>query len=330
MHRPPDATTRRRVLTTAGLAAGAAALATAAPAHAAGAGRTPLFDGNSGLMDLANSGPQWGTSAKRVTVRKHVCSWFTANTKITDLTLEDVRVIARSTFDRAGTLTVNADGAQLRGCAAKTFSLAQHSTRSRRPTVISDCAFTVPPDTVLIQSAVTAPVHFVRCELTGLDGAALRGAGPVRLTDCRLAGAGHGAPVAVSAAELHVHGGSLEGIGLLLTAEKDQRLRLTGGTALSGTPAGGAFLSRAASDATVTWDLSDVTSATGGSTAHARVEHGDNHWSATGCRFTGGALHLAPGALRSALHSTCVEDGTRRTAFPQPGGTALITGNLRL
>ncbi|MEU7177557.1 MULTISPECIES: peptidase C14 [Streptomyces] len=290
-----------------------------------------LFDGNSGLMDLANSGAQWGTSAKRITVRKHVCSWFTANTRITDLTLEDVRVIARPTFDRAGTLTVNADGAQVRGCTAKTFSLTQRSTRSRRPTVVSDCAFAAPPDTVLIQSAVTTPVHFVRCELTGLDGAALRGTGPVRLTDCRLAAAEHGAPLTVAAAELRVHGGRLEGLGLRLTAERDQQLRITGGTALTGTPAGGAFLSRAASEATVVWDLSDLTATTTASgTAHARIDHGANHWSATGCRFTGGTLHLAPDALRSALHSTCVEDGTRRTAFPQPGDTAQITGNLLL
>ncbi|MEV0280292.1 hypothetical protein AB0I22_28400 [Streptomyces sp. NPDC050610] len=276
MHRPPDTTTRRRVLT-------AAALATA-PANAAGAARTPL------MYDRV-----------------------------------------RALLDRGGTLAVNAGGAQLRGCTAKTFSLvAQRSTRSRRPTVVSDCAFAVPPDIVLIHSTVTTPAHFVRCEPTGLDGDALHGTGPVRLTDCRLAAAVHSAPMAVSASELRVHGGSLEGLGLRLTAEKDQRPRITGGMALSGTPAGGAFLSRAASDASVAWDLSGITATTTGGTAHARVDHGANHWSATGCRFTGGTLHLAPGALRSTLHSACVEDGTRRTAFPEPGSTAQTAGNLQL
>ncbi|MFE7116685.1 hypothetical protein ACFU99_14850 [Streptomyces sp. NPDC057654] len=63
MHRPPDATTRRRVLTTAGLAVGAAALATA-PAHAAGSGRTPqVHDSVRALLDRGGHGLADGDTA---------------------------------------------------------------------------------------------------------------------------------------------------------------------------------------------------------------------------------------------------------------------------
>uniref|UniRef100_UPI002612BB6D peptidase C14 n=1 Tax=uncultured Streptomyces sp. TaxID=174707 RepID=UPI002612BB6D len=291
-----------------------------------------LFDGNSGLMDIANSGAQWGMSAKRITVRRHVCSWFTANTRITDLTLEDVTVIARPTFDREGTLTVNADGAQLRGCTAKTFAVAQRSARSRRPTVISDCSFAPPAGGVLVQTPVTAPVHFVRCTFDGADGLILRGSGPVRLTDCTVTGPAGGArPFSVGAADLRIEGGSYRDTGFEASAVRDQSVFVTGGTRFDGTNTAAAFLGRATGPGTVTWDLSAVVSTTGDpDTAHVRLTDGVNHYSATGCRFTGGVLHLAPPALASALHTGCVERSTRRAALPEDGATALTSGNLAL
>ncbi|MCX4678596.1 peptidase C14 [Streptomyces sp. NBC_01433] len=288
-----------------------------------------LFDGNSGLMDIANSGAQWGISAKRITVRRHVCSWFTANTKITDLTLEDITVIARPTFDQAGTLTVNADGAQVRGCTAKTFAVAQRSARSTRPTVISDCSFEPPAGAVLVQTPVTAPVHFVRCTFKGVDGAILRGAGPVRFTDCTVTGADDAAPLSVGSADLRIDGGSYGNTGFEVSAVRDQSVTVTSGARFTGSNKARAFLGRAAGPGTVTWDITALNSSTtDAATAHVRIEDGTNHYAATGSRFTGGVLHLAPTALASALHTTCVEHGTRRTAMPQSGDSARTDGNL--
>ncbi|WNI25907.1 peptidase C14 [Streptomyces sp. ITFR-16] len=290
-----------------------------------------LFDGNSGLMDLANSGAQWGISAKRITVRRHVCSWFTANTKITDLTLEDITVIARPTFDQAGTLTVNADGAQVRGCTAKTFAVAQRSARSTRPTTISDCSFEPPAGTVLVQTPVTAPVHFVRCTFKGADGLVLRGAGPVHLTDCTVTGAGDAAPLSVGSADLRIDGGTYDGTGIELSGVRDQRITVTGGARFTGTNKAKAFLGRAAGPGSAVWDLTGITAvAAGPDTAHIRIADGTNHYAATGSRFTGGTLHLAPAALASVLHTACVEDGTRREAMPPAGDTVRTDGNLVL
>ncbi|MFE7106978.1 peptidase C14 [Streptomyces sp. NPDC057575] len=290
-----------------------------------------LFDGNSGLMDIANSGAQWGISAKRITVRRHVCSWFTANTKITDLTLEDITVIARPTFDQAGTLTVNADGAQVRGCTAKTFAVAQRSARSTRPTTVSDCSFEPPSGAVLVQTPVTAPVHFVRCTFKGVDGAILRGAGPVHFTDCTVTGAENAAPLSVGSAELRIDGGSYDNTGIELSAVRDQRITVTGGARLTGSNKAKALLGRAAGAGKLTWDISGLSSsAAGPDTAHVRIAVGTNHYAATGSRFTGGTLHLAPDALDSVLHTTCVEDGTERTAMPANGDKARTDGNLTL
>ncbi|NJP45388.1 peptidase C14 [Streptomyces sp. PRB2-1] len=295
-----------------------------------------LFDGNSGLMDIANSGAQWGNSAKRITVRNHVCSWFTANTKITDLTLENVHVLPRPAFDPSGTLVVNADGAQLRGCTASLFAVAQQSARSTRPTTITDCTFDLPAGQVLVQTPVNAPVHFVRTAFTGLDGTVLRGSGPVRFTGCRLTGAPDAAPLSVGASEIAVDGGTLTDTGIALTAVRDQRLSVTGGAVLTGTNAAGALLSRApGSTATVTWDLGDLRStAAGAATAHVRVPDGTNHYTAVAARLTGGRLTLAPAAFTgtsSLLHTSCTEHGVHRDALPPDGPRVnTTTGNLTL
>ena len=290
-----------------------------------------LFEGNSGLMDIANSGVQWGNSAKRITVRDHVCSWFTANTRITDLTLENVKVIARPTFDPSGTLVINADGAQLRGCTASFFAVAQQSARSTRPTTVTDCSFDLPKTSVLVQTPVTAPVHFVRTTFTGLDGNVLRGSGPVHLTDCRLAGTPDAAPLAVGASEITVDGGSLTDTGIALSAVRDQRISVGGGAVLSGTNAAKALLSRAAGTAaTVTWDLADLrSSAADADTAHVHVADGGNRYTAVGARLTGGRLALAAAAFTGAsslLHTACTEDGVTREGLPADGNRVSATG----
>lgn len=278
-----------------------------------------LFEGNSGLMDIANSGGQWGTSAKRITVRRHLCSWFVAGTKITDLTLEDVTVVARSTFDPEATLTVNADGVQMRGCTAGFFAIGQRSSRSSRPNVIEDCSFALKPGTVLVQTPVTNPVHLVRCTITGLDGTSLNGPGPVRFTDCTLTGDPAAAPVKVASADVALLGSTLRDVAVQLTAVRDQRLVVDGGTTVTGTTGGEAFFSRlssASNAGAVTWELgaAELTAATA-ETVHLAVTAGTNRVRAVGTRFAGGRLVLPEpgfGAGSSLLLSRCVERGVVR------------------
>jgi hypothetical protein len=284
-------------------------------------------------MDIANSGGQWGISAKRITVRRHVCSWFVAGTKITDLTLEDVRVVPRSTFDPAGTLQVNADGAQLRGCSARTLSIAQRSARSGRPTIIADCDFDQPAGTVIVQTPVSNPVHFVRTTFRGLDGAILRGSGPVRFTDCTLTGTPGAAPLLIGAAEVVVRGGTLTDTGIELSAVRDQRLVVDGGAAVTGTNARRALLTRAAGSGAVRIELGDYRStAADAQTAHVRVDAGVNRYRAVGARFSGGRLTLADAAFgvgSTLLHTGCVEEGVARE-LPAESARVVTRDNLAL
>ncbi|MFK0319635.1 peptidase C14, partial [Streptomyces sp. NPDC090231] len=280
------------------------------------------YTGNSGLMTFANSGAAWGGRAKRITVRRHACSWFVARVKITDLTLEDVLVIGKKSLDGSGMLWVNADGVQMRGCTATgPLIVSRASDLSARPNVIADSSFSFAAGAEITQAGVTVPLTLQRTTLKGVDGALFNGTGPLVLDQCMLTGSKDTAPVSLAHADVTVLGGELRDTGLKLTSAKDQRLRIDG-TQLSGTNKDGALLARTGSGRTVDWQLGGLDSSASGDTAHVLLTEGPNRYRATGSTFTGGRLELRPAAFGGSshlLHTGCVEDGTERTALPDEG-----------
>ncbi|MDQ4215110.1 peptidase C14 [Microbacterium capsulatum] len=284
------------------------------------------YVGNSGLMTFANSGAPWGSAAKRITVRKHVCSWFVARVKVTDLTLEDVRVIGKKGLNGSGMLWINADGAQLRGCSATdTLIITQSSSASKRPTVIeaSDFAFAAAGD--LTNASVSAPVTFVDTVLSGVNGVRIGGAGPVTFRGGRLSGGDRDAAFGTLSARLRLDGVDLDGVRIDAAGKDAQAVEILGGSALATTK--GTGLSRSgAGDLTVV--LGDSTF-TGGGT-YVSIGAGVNHYRATGCRFDGGALELPAqgfGAKSTLLHSGNVETGLKRTV-PAEAANVVLSGNV--
>ncbi|MFI6879060.1 peptidase C14 [Streptomyces sp. NPDC050400] len=283
-----------------------------------------VYTGNSGLMTFANSGAAWGGAAKRITVRRHACSWFVARVKVTDLTLEDVTVIGKKSLDGSGMLWVNADGVQIRGCTASgPLIVSQASKRSKRPNVIADSAFAFAPGAEVTKADVDAPLVLRAVTLTGIGGAAFNGTGPLIMDRCTLTGAADAAPATYAHRDLRVSGGELTDTGVTLTGDKDQLLRVDG-VRITGTNKAGAFLTRAGgAGRTVTWLLDGVDATAPAKTAHLQVTEGVNRYRATGCTFTGGRLDLRPAAFADAhshlLHTGCVEDGVERTALPDEG-----------
>lgn len=118
------------------------------------------YVGNSGLISFANSGFTWGDSAKRITVKRHSACWFISFAKVTDLTLEDVYIVKTEKYPECGTMLVNADGVQIRGCTADKLVFTQRSSRSERPNVVSDSHFRHGVEVVREgDAAVTASIH---------------------------------------------------------------------------------------------------------------------------------------------------------------------------
>ncbi|MBO9605895.1 MAG: hypothetical protein J7639_08095 [Paenibacillaceae bacterium] len=194
------------------------------------------YTGNSGLLSFANSGPTWGDSAKRITVRKHVGSRIIAHKKISDLTLEDCHAIKYEGLPDSGTIWVNADGVQLRGCTATHgITITQRTSRSTRPNVADGCSFALPAGSVIADASVTADFTLRSCALLGADGNTIGGIGRLLLHDTRIVGASpHAEPLHVASRHVVVRGGELRDAGVLLVAAAGAAEAAGGGAAVDG------------------------------------------------------------------------------------------------
>ena len=138
------------------------------------------YVGNSGLLSFANSGPTWGSSAKRITVVRHTGFWGIGFAKVSDLTLQDVAVCRTGAYDGVntegygpcGTFLLNADGLQMRGCTAEKLVLTQRSRRAKRPAIVEGCWFRDGIEVVRTGEAAVAPGTplILRDNLTGPGG----------------------------------------------------------------------------------------------------------------------------------------------------------------
>ncbi|MFE2771178.1 peptidase C14 [Microbacterium resistens] len=284
------------------------------------------YVGNSGLMTFANSGAPWGSAAKRITVRGHVCSWFVARVRVTDLTLEDVHVIGKPSLEGSGMLWINADGAQLRGCSAThTLIVTQASDASARPTVIADSRFSFAAPGDLTNDTVTTPVTLVDTDLSGVGGVRIAGSGPVTVRGGTWSAAEDADPVQVAAGSVRFEGTAFTGARVRATGDAAQSLSFSGVRVDAGA---GGFLSRAG-DAELR--LSVDGSALTGSGAHVDLGSGANQARIIGNRFEGGSLSLDPAAFGSGstlLHAANTEAGVARTAMPPEGPAVVLSGNV--
>ncbi|MFC7624293.1 hypothetical protein [Microlunatus sp. GCM10028923] len=287
------------------------------------------YVGNSGLITFANSGAAWGSAAKRITVRQHVCSWFVARVRVTDLTLEDVQVIGKPSLAGSGMLWINADGAQLRGCTASgPLVVTQQSKRSARPTVISDSSFAFAAGATLTNATVTSPVTLIDTRLRGVGGMIIAGTGEVTFRGCTLAAAGDAAPVSIKVPRVRFTGSTLTEVQLAMAGDEDQQLAVVGGSTMSG--AGTGITRSGGGELTVVLEGSEFRRTDPAGT-HVRLTEGTNHYRATGSRFTGGRLELAAGGFAepsTLIQVGCLESGVERAGFPADGDRVSTAGSL--
>lgn len=286
------------------------------------------YVGNSGLMTFANSGAAWGSAAKRITVRQHVCSWFVARVKITDLTLEDVKVIGKPSLAGSGMLWINADGAQLRGCSATdTLVITQASEASVRPTVIEASQFRFVAAGDLTNATVKAPVTFVDTTLTGVGGVKVLGSGAVVFRGGRLIGGDRAEAFAVASERLRFEGTTLRDVRVSATRSEAQSVEYIG--ADISLTAGVGLTHSGSGDLNAV--LSDSIFRAEGAASHVSLTDGSTQYRAVGNRFEGGRLELADAAFGSGstlLHSANVEAGVARASFPDEGDRVVTASNL--
>lgn len=286
------------------------------------------YTGNSGLMTFANSGAAWGSAAKRITVRKHVCSWFVARVRVTDLTLEDVQVIGKPSLAGSGMLWINADGAQLRGCTASdTLIITQQSDASSRPTVIADSHFTFVASGELTNATVTTPVTFVDTVLSGVGGMKIAGAGPVTFRGSTLSASEDAAPIVSSSERLRFEGSTLRNARIAAARGERQTIEVLGSDVAQ---KGGATITRTG-EGELHVAIADSILRAEGAAVHVSITSGVTHYRAVGNRFEGGVIELAAGAFGSSstlVHSSNVESGVTRAAMPAEGDRVVVAANI--
>ncbi len=135
------------------------------------------YVGNSGLLSFANSGPTWGSSAKRITVVRHTGFGASASQRSAILPCRTSPSARTGAYDGVntegygpcGTFLLNADGLQMRGCTAEKLVLTQRSRRAKRPAIVEGCWFRDGIEVVRTGEAAVAPGTplILRDNLTG-------------------------------------------------------------------------------------------------------------------------------------------------------------------
>ncbi|RJE89782.1 peptidase C14 [Paenibacillus sp. 1011MAR3C5] len=286
------------------------------------------YVGNSGLMSFANSGPTWGESAKRITVKQHVGSWFIAHRKVTDLTLEDVHVFKRDGVENSsntGSFWLNADGVQMKNCTAEAMvRFVQVSDRSARPNVAENCSFTITKGRRLSHEGVEGKLQFVRCRFHGLDGNRFEGKGELSFRDCQWQGTSEQSDtMTLASSSFSFVGGSMDNTGVKVVGAGAKRIEVAGGARLNGTNAVKAFLIREApggEQGTTEWRLTGYASrASDSETAHVQLIGPSHAYVANGVTFEGGRFHCPDDAFEGGgymLHKDNIELNVSREVMP--------------
>lgn len=294
-----------------------------------------VYIGNSGLISFANSGPTWGESAKRITVKQHVGTRFIAHKKVTDLTLEDVHIVAKPGMTNSGSIWVNADGIQLKGCTAETMiTFSQMSSRSQRANMADGCSFNLTPGYYISRKDVTSDITLQNCQLHHVDGNFIEGSQHLILRNTNVLGSSESArPLLVSCRHISAYGGQFHHSGILLQGNTDQTLAIGEGTIVQGTNADRAFLRSNNATGIVSWHLSSYSSeATTAETAHIHIHTGKNKYHAVGARFSSGQIHIEPEAFATdsyMLHIACIEIGVHRAAMPSEHANIQHSGGYK-
>ncbi|GAA3405147.1 hypothetical protein ACFFNY_28415 [Paenibacillus hodogayensis] len=315
-----------------------------------------VYIGNSGMLSFANSGTNWGDSAKRIAVKKHIASRIIAMKRITDLTLEDCHAVVSYTkpgtkLANSGSFWLNMDGLQMRGCTAQEMiTLSKGSSRAKRRNIIDSCSFGMMDGYELarpIRSGTTAvgytPINgeltILNSEFTNVINVNLGSINKLTLINTWFKGASpETGKVRVGTREIVMQGGGLINCGFLFTGAWDrlgdvnnapntpnQSFTVDGGAVFSGTNGEKAFLKSVEPTNVMTWSFGDVTStAADAATAHFHIENGSHKLKALRTRFTGGKYTVANAGFGGSNYlfiGSVIEEGVNRVSLPAETNT---------
>jgi hypothetical protein len=279
-----------------------------------------VFKGNSGIMAVANSGQQWGLSARRIQVEQHICTMLLADAFVSDLTLTDVYVLRSCYPDRPAILRVNTDGLQMRGCRVNgEMTLIRNGNISYRPALIEGCNVQMDNFQDEDISKLVAASYGGEPAPTILRNT-LNGTGRLTFVQCRFDGNSQDTKWRLYGQEVIFSSCQFTNVSLQVAGTQPQRMVFTSDCTLTGTGLVEPLLTRQG-DQPVTWKISDLSSwVTNPDGIHMRIASGVNQFLLRGSEFSGGRRIFTDNAFANA--SRLIEENNSflancRTQYPK-------------
>ena len=182
-----------------------------------------------GLLSFANSGPEFGQRAKRITVVKHQGEKLFAYSGVIDLTLIDVHI--------SGTAEINVDGFVAKNLTVEGgVSFSAMTNESNRRSMVEGGALVAWAGKGLTQSSMSEMLEFESVVIRDINGHLLLGTGEVLFNDCHLIGTGNAQPLNCFPQRIVINGGTSKDVSFRFTDSTEQEMVVSGGAKISGNP----------------------------------------------------------------------------------------------
>lgn len=253
-----------------------------------------IYQGNSGILTLANSGWQWGLSARRIRVEHHVCTMLLADTFTSDLTLTDVHIRRASFPDGPGILRVNTDGLQMRGCRVDgEMTLVSYTHDSLRGNLIEGCGIRLDHRHDLTTSTLDDNDPYIDSHPRAVFRNTVNGLGKLTFAHCLIEGSNKDTSWWLNGENMHFSGCLFKNISLNLKGTQPQKVVLTNGNELTGTGKTSPLISREGVHP-IEWKISDLSSKVDTPEGvHIDIGSGDNRVVIRNSEFSGGRCTFA-------------------------------------
>lgn len=248
-----------------------------------------LYQGNSGILSLANSGYQWGLSARRIRIEQHVCTMLLADTFISDLTLTDVHIRRSSSPGGPGIFRANCDGLQMRGCQIDgEFTLVSATANSDRRNLIAGCSVRLDNRHDLTISNLDRHDPFITSHPTSVSRNSVNGPGVVTFSHCDFKGNNDTASWWFIGGNVQFSGCHFHNLSLLFTAIRPQKIVFSGENEMEG-PGHPTPLIARAGHYPIIWKITGLTSRTAAPEGvHININTGENSAYICHSEFYGG------------------------------------------
>jgi hypothetical protein len=264
------------------------------------------YEGNYGHFQVAGSGPNFGDSAKRITVSDHVGSILNARSKVVDLTLK--RCVFLSTAD------LNADGLVIEdNTILNDIRFYSSSSESSRENIARNSELRF-GGVAAFQAGVDVAFSFEYCKFPNIATGSFESYSSLLFSNCELINDGSGSiSTPISCKKMVFEGGIISGVCFIFNDSTDQEFSLGSGVKIdyNNRPSGLALVNAAKTSGNLTAKWSRAKS----------VSNGGRHLTAI---TSGATLRIMIGGLTDMTGGTIQVDDVVNTG----GGGYLFTSGV--